>query len=164
MTTRDALVTQDTDVVWTSAGGDEVITLTSLADGAGRQGDEHDFSATFAARIRIALEVDFNAAPTAGLSVDVYWSSSHDGTDYDGECTGSDAAYNSEDDMNRLEYVGSLVASNDTDPQRASWVIFLPARYGLPVVSNQSGQVLTATGTDQIVTVTPLIDQLQSET
>ncbi len=63
--------------------------------------------------------------------------------------------------MQRLYYVGSLVCTNDTDPQRQSWVFFLPARYGLPVVSNQSGQALTATGTDQVLTVTPLIDEVQ---
>ena len=158
---NEVLVKQDTDVVWTSAGGDEVITLTSLADGDGRAGDEHDFGATFAARVRLSLELDFNVAPTSGEAVNVYWSSSHDGTDYDGECTGSDAAYNSEADAARLYYVGSLIASNDTDPQRASWVFFLPARYGLPVISNQSGQALTATGTDQVVTVTPLVDEVQ---
>ena len=158
---NDVLLTQGTTITWTSAGGDEVLTLTSLADGNGRMGEEHDFTATFPARARLELLVDFNAAPTAGNVVDVYWSSSDDGTNYDGECTGADAAYNSEDDMKRLQYVGSLAASNDTDPQRASWVFFLPARYGLPVVSNQSGQVLTATGTDQVVTVTPLVDQIQ---
>ena len=158
---NEILVKQDPDVVWTSAGGDEVITLTSLANGDGRMGDEHDFTATFSARIRISLEVDFNAAPTAGLTMDVYWSSSHDGADYDGECSGADGAYNSEDDMKRLYYVGSLVASNDTDPQRQSWVFPMPARYGLPVISNQSGQVLTNVGADQIVTVTPLIDEVQ---
>lgn len=158
---NEILQKQNTDVVWTSAGGDEVITLTSLATGNGRMGDEHDFGATHAARLRIMLEVDFDVAPTAGLVIDVYWSSSHDGTDYDGECTGADAAYNSEDDMNRLHYVGSLVASNDTDPQMASWVLFTPARYGLPVISNLSGQALTNVGTDQIVTVTPLVDEVQ---
>jgi len=158
---NEILQKQGTNVVWTSAGGDEVITLTSLVDGGGRMGEEHDFGATHAPRVRVSLEVDFNVAPTAGERMDVYWSSSHDGTDYDGECTGADAAYNSEDDMNRLHFVGSLVASNDTDPQRASWVFFLPARYGLPVVSNQSGQTLTNVGTDQIVTVTPLVDEIQ---
>lgn len=158
---NDILQTQESDVIWTSAGGTEVLTLTSLANGNGRMGDEHDFGATHSARCRIQLEVDFNAAPTAGLTMDVYWSSSADGTDYDGECTGADAAYNSEDDMKRLYWVGSLVASNDTDPQIASWVFWLPARYGLPVISNQSGQVLTATGTDQILTVTPLTDEVQ---
>jgi len=158
---NEILQKQGTDIVWTSAGGDEVITLTSLANGDGRMGEEHDFGATHAPRVRVSLEVDFNVAPTAGENVDVYWSSSHDGTDYDGECSGADAAYNSEDDMNRLHFVGSLIASNDTDPQRASWVFFLPARYGLPVVSNQSGQALTNVGTDQIVTVTPLVDEVQ---
>jgi len=158
---NDVLLTQGTTITWTSAGGDETLTLTSLANAAGRQGDEHDFSATFPAKVRIELEVDFNVAPTAGNTMDVYWSSSDDGTDYDGECTGADAAYSTEADLKRLHYVGSLAASNDTDPQRASWVFFLPARYGLPVVFNSSGQALTATGTDQIVTVTPLVDQIQ---
>ena len=151
---------QEATITWTSAGGDEVLTLTSLANGDGRQGDEHDFGAIFAQLVRIQLEVDFNAAPTAGLTVDIYWASSADGTNYDGECTGGDAAYNSEDDMKRLQWVGSLVASNDTDPQIASWLFFLPARYGLPVVSNQSGQVLTNVGTDQLVTVTPLVGDI----
>jgi hypothetical protein len=158
---REILQKQGTDVVWTSAAGDELLTLTSLADGNGRAGDEHDFGATHPQRIRISLEVDFNVAPTAGEVMEVFWASSHDGTDYDGEVSGTDAAYNSEDDAKRLHYVGVLVASNDTDPQRASWVFFLPARYGAPVVFNQSGQALTATGTDQILTVTPLIDEIQ---
>lgn len=152
----DETYSQGTTITWTSAGGDETLTLTSLGDGEGQAGDEHDFGASYVALVRIQLEVDFNAAPTAGLTMDVYWSSSIDGTDYDGECTGSDAGYDSEDDMKRLHFVGSLVASNDTDPQIASWLFFLPARYGLPVVSNQSGQDLTATGTDQILTVTPI--------
>ena len=147
---------QGTDIVWTSAGGDEVITLTSLANGDGRMAEEHDFGATHPEKVRLAMELDFNVAPTVGLTVDVFWASSQDGTDYDGECTGADAAYNDEDDMKKLHYVGSLICTNDTDPQRQSWVFFLPARYGLPVVSNQSGQVLTNVGTDQIVTVTPL--------
>lgn len=152
---------QDTDITWTSAGGDEVLTLTSLADGDGRMGEEHDFGITFPIRVRLSLEIDFNVAPTAGEVMEVFWSSSHDGADYDGECTGADAAYNSEDDAKRLHFVGVLVASNDTNPQRVSWVFFLPARYGLPVVFNQSGQVLTNVGADQIVIVTPLIDEIQ---
>ena len=150
--------TQGTSVTWTSSGGTETLTLTSLADGDGRAGDEHDFGSEFPTRVNVVMELDFNVAPTAGEVVNLYWSSSIDGTDYDGECTGSDAAYNDENDMKRLHWVGSFVCTNDTDPQRQSWVFYLPARYGLPVVSNQSGQALTATGTDQIVTVTPLTD------
>lgn len=158
---NEILQKQGTDITWSSAGGDEVITLTSLAAGDGRMAEEHDFGATHAPRVRISMELDFNAAPTAGLTVDLYWSSSNDGTDYDGECTGADAAYDDENDMKRLYWVGSLICTNDTDPQRQSWVFFLPARYGLPVVSNQSGQALTNVGTDQIIIVTPLIDEVQ---
>lgn len=152
----DETFAQLSSVVWTSSGGDEVITLTSLADGAGRMGEEHDFGAAFVALVRIQLEVDPNAAPTAGLVINVYWSSSIDGIDYDAECTGLDAAFDDEDDARRLYWVGSLVCTNDTDLQRQSWLFWLPARYGLPVVMNQSGQVLTSTGTDQILTVTPI--------
>jgi len=154
-------VKQGTTVTWTSSGGDEAINLASLANGDGRSGDEHDFGATFAGRAHVQMTLDFNAAPTAGATVDLYWSSSADGTDYDGECSASGTAYNSEADMKRLHYVGALVCSNDTDPQRASWVMFMPTRYGLPVVSNQSGQALTSSGTAQTIKVTELIDEVQ---
>jgi len=158
---NEILQKQGTSVVWTSSGGDEVLNLASLADGDGRAGDEHDFGATHAARYRVSLEVDLNAAPAAGEVIYVYWSSSRDGTDYDGECTGSDSAYNAEADMRRLHFIGALVVSNDTDVQRASWLFFLPARHGLPVINNQSGVAFTSTGTDQKLTVTPLIDEIQ---
>lgn len=148
--------TQGTDILWTSSGGDEVLTLTSLANGDGRAGDEHDFGANFPQFIRVEIELDFNVAPTAGEIVNLFWASSKDGTNYDGECSGSDAAYNDEDDLRRLTLIKSLVCTNDTDSQRASGLLRLPARYGLPVVSNQSGQALTSTGTDQKVTVTPI--------
>lgn len=157
---NEYLQKQGTDVVWTSSGGDETITLTSLANGDGRAGDEHDFGATHARRIRIAVKLDFNTTPTAGDVVNICWASSHDGTEYDGECTGSDEAFNSEDDAERLQFVTALRCSADTNPQQTSKVIGLPARYGLPVVINQS-TALTATGTDQVITVTPLIDELQ---
>jgi len=158
---NEVKVKQGTSITWTSSGGDETLDLSSLADGGGRAGDEHDFGATFPLRVHIQMTLDFNSAPTAGEVVDLYWAASPDGTNYDGECTGTDAAYNDENDMKRLHYVGTLVCTNDTDPQRQSWVFFLPARYGVPVVSNQSGQALTSTGTDQTVVVTPLLDEIQ---
>lgn len=148
--------TQGTSIVWTSSGGDKELDLSSLANNNGVQGEANDFGVNHSEKVRILLEVDFNAAPTAGLLMNVYWSSSHDNSNYDGECVTTGSAYSSDDDARRLWPVGNLAASNDTNPHRASWVFFLPARYGLPVVINKSGQVLTATGTDQIVTVTPM--------
>lgn len=152
--------TQGTTITWTSSGGDKVLTLTSLATATGRMGASNDFGATFPERVRVELTVDFNVAPTAGNVINVYWSSSQGGTNFDGECTGSDAAYSNTNDLRRLHWVGALSASNDTDLQRASWVFFLPARYGLPVVFNNSGQALTNVGTDQTVKVTPLIGDI----
>lgn len=142
------------------------ITLASLASATGRQSDAYDFGAifplgvTFPERVLIQLTVNFNAAPTAGLTMDVYWAASPDGVNYDGECGGADAAFVLAD-CARLYYVGSLVTSNDTGPQRASWVFFLPARYGVLVVYNASGQALTAVGADQVLTVTPLIGDVR---
>ena len=158
---NEVLTKQGTTLEWISSGGDYGLIMSSLANGDGRQGESGDFGATFASRVRIGVEFDFASAPTAGTTVDCYWSSSHDDTIFDGECTGSEGAYDSEADMARLYYVGSLVTSNDTDPQRTSWILHLPARYGLPVISNQSGQALTATAADQKVIVTPLIDEIQ---
>jgi len=150
---------QGTSLLWTSSGGDYTLTLTSLANGDGRAGAKADLgqgSANWPDLVNVTVELDFNVAPTAGSFVNVYWSGSIDNTNFDGECTGSDAAYNDENDMKRLDLVGTLICTNDTDPQRMSFVYAPKARYGLPVISNLSGQALTATGTDQKVTVTPL--------
>ena len=120
-------------------------------------GEKHDFGASFPTRVNVTLLLDFNVAPTAGERVDLFWSSSIDGTNFDAECTGSDAAFTEANNV-RLKLIGSLICTNDIDPQRVSWLFYLPARYGLPVVVNKSGQALTSTGTDQVVTVTPLTD------
>jgi len=158
---NEILQKQGTGVTWEASGGTEVLTLTSLADGAGRQGEEHDFGATHAPRVRIELEVVFAVAPAAGAVMSVYWSSSIDGTNYDAECTGSDAAFDDENDAVRLHLVGVFVVTNDTDVQRQSWIFFLPARYGLPVVMNAAAQALSETAADHKLTVTPLVDEVQ---
>lgn len=152
---------QQSDITWLDSGGTETLTLTSLAaDGGCRAGDEHDFTTggannPFPIRVRVELEVVFAVAPTAGGTVLVEWSSSKDGTDYDGECTGSDAAYTH---VGRGRHVGVMVVSNDTGIHRMSWDYFLPARYGLPVVQNNADQAFSATAADHLITVTPLLD------
>ena len=52
---NEILQKQGTSITWEPSGGDETLTLTSLADGNGRAGDEHDFGATHAPRVRIEL-------------------------------------------------------------------------------------------------------------
>jgi len=151
----DILQKQSVSLVWDNGAGYD-LTLASLANGAGRQGEKHDFGALFPQYARFELLLDFNVAPTAGNVVEVWWASSIDNTDFDAECTGADAAFATATKRFRLHFVGTLSASNDTDPQRASWLFALPARYGAPVIWNASGQALTATEADQVLTVTPL--------
>lgn len=151
---------QGTTIVW-NAGGDEALTLASLANNAGRAGDEHDFGEVHPSLARVEAQFDPSVAPTAGKVINIYWSSSADGTLYDGECGGSDVAYSAEEDTARLYPVGSFVFTASTNTQRQSWILLLPARYGLPVVFNLSGQALTATEADHYIKVTPLIDEAQ---
>ena len=48
--------------------------------------------ATHASRWRLFYKVDFAVAPTAGEVVEIYFAWSHDGTSYDGDHGGADAA------------------------------------------------------------------------
>ena len=156
------LITQGTTVTWDTVPTDETLTLTSLADAAARQGDEHDFGVDFAPMVRIELETIVGTAPTAGEPINVYWSSSQDGTNYDGEMGAADAAVSDLNQLKRCHHVGTLTVDDDTSTIRGSWVFALPARYGLPIIENQSGQALSATAGDHHVRVTPLTPEFQN--
>jgi hypothetical protein len=156
----DLLQKQGTTVTWQASDGTYVLTLTSLATAAGRKGAGHDFGATFPLRARIALKTLFASAPTAGLPVEVYWSSSHDNTDFDAGTAAGDAAMSDTDLLRQLTFVGVLPADNTTNSQQASWVFDIPARYGYPVVFNASGQALSSTAGDHVLSLTPLIDEV----
>lgn len=158
---NEILVKQGTALVWTSSGGDYTLDMTSLANNAGRAGAKADLGATFPPRLLVIAEFDFNAAPTAGNTMNIGLAASHNNTDFDAEVSGSDSAFSSDDDFRRLHPVGALSVSNDTNPQQSSWVVYTPSRYIVPVVMNKSGQALTSTGTDQIITIVPLIDEVQ---
>ena len=72
------------------------IDLTSLANGAARQGAKGDLGATRAARYSVTVGIEFDVAPTAGVEVEVYWSSSFSataGTGNAGGASGADAAW-----------------------------------------------------------------------
>src|SRR5512139_4206125 len=75
---------------------DYELDLTSLAAGSGRQGAKGDLGATRPAQHAVFLRWESGAAaPTAGGSIDVYWSSSISATaanDNAGGATGADAA------------------------------------------------------------------------
>lgn len=177
----EILVKQTTPVVWadstdyssTNSGLTRThqILLENLADGAARQGAKADLGATRAARYAVILGVEFETAPTAGLAVEVYWSSSVHATAATGNtggASGSDGAYKAgevEEWKKQLLYLGSLVATNDgnTTPQYQQIGEFCPpSRYGQPVVVNRSGQALNATdAVEMFVALIPITDELQ---
>lgn len=155
------LQAQQTARVWAASGGDEVLTLTSLANNAGRKGDGHDWGASHAGRVVVELKTAFAVGPTAGNIVEVYWCSSRDNSLFDGNQAVGDAALTDTDVNKQLHWIGNLVADNVTTVQVQSWVFYLPGRYGFPVVYNRSGQALSATAGDHRLAITPLPDEVQ---
>lgn len=156
---KDAAAT----IVWTSSGGDKAITLTSLASASARVGASYDRGTPRSRKMRFELEVDFGSAPTKGTTVDLYLITSSDNSKWDGGTAPTDAALGSVDTLPQLFFVGSLVVDDITTPnQITSWEVELSARYIAPVVhNNATGQSLTATGTDQIVRMIPIKDEVQ---
>lgn len=152
-----------TATVWTSSGGDLALTLTSLGNNAGRIGAPKDRGATRSRKMVFELQVDFGTSPTLGTTVDLYLITSSDNTNWDGGTTPTDAALGSVETLPQYIFVGSLICDDLTSPmQRATFEIELGARYIAPVVyNNGTGQSLSSTGTDQIVKMTPLIDEIQ---
>lgn len=160
---NEILVKNGTQTTWTSSGGDKAITLTSLANNAGRIGASLDRGATRSRRLRFTVQVDFATSPTDGTTVDLYLVTSDNNTNWDGGTSPTDAALGSADTLRNYIFVGSLVCDNLTSPnQLQSFEIECGARYIAPVLyNNATGQALTSTGTDQKIILTPIIDEVQ---
>lgn len=170
------LLNEGTPIVWadttdysaTNSGFTRThqLLLENIANGAGRQGAKADLGDPRPDVYTVIVGFEFQSAPTAGTEVEVYWSSSISGTAGTGNtggAGGSDAAYKAgeEDEWKRqLLYVGSLVATADgnTTPQYQciNSAFVPPARYGMPVVINKSGQSLnTADAIEMFIALIP---------
>lgn len=155
-----------TAVTWTSSGGTKAITLTSLANGAMREGAK---SATLIDGAKglpelcvFTLEAKVGSAATAGREISLFVGSSPSGTVGTGNpagLTGADAAVsNPTEKTPQLTLVGSLVLSNalGTGLQRSQELRYRPLQpFVVPVVYNDSGQAMGSTGTDHVITMTP---------
>lgn len=146
------------------------IDLTSLANGAARESDKVDLGATRARLYGVAVAIEFDVAPTAGNTVEFYWSASPSGTAgtaNDGGAAGADQAYQagSEDEWKRqLIFLGSLIATADaaTVVQRQTVGYFTPPeRYGQIIVVNKSGQALEGDAVEMYVALVPIVDEVQ---
>jgi hypothetical protein len=158
-----------TPQTWASSGGSQVITCTSLAAAAARQGAK---SSTFndgtlgnPIEYRIKLIMQFTSAPTASGTVDVYFgqsSSATAGTDNPGGLSGSDAAVTgavATDTSPQMDPAGSLVASNGIGTgvqQQSEFVIPRKGLYLCPLIVNNASQAFDSTALHTVLTVTPV--------
>jgi hypothetical protein len=156
-----------TAITWLASGGTNVLTLTSVAAGAGRQGALHDFgTAARAADFAWRAWVKFASTPVVGDVVEIYWKTS-DGTSPDNDDGTGDAAVSAEDKLRNLNFLGVITV----DEANASPVFaasgYLPwewvaHRYGAPVFWNRTADALSATAGDHGFSITPVPPQIQS--
>ena len=160
---NEILQKQGTSQLWTDAGtgADNLMDLTGLATTVGRKGDGHDWGTPFPRLFRVQLKVEFGTGPTSGSVVSVYWASSVDNSQFDGNLAAGDAAASDTDVHRQLHFIGNLVADNVTTVQSQSWWFAMPGRYGFPVVYNATNQSTSTDSADNTLTFTPIIDEVQ---
>jgi len=149
--------TQGTPILWKASGGDHVLTLTSLANGAGRKGDVHDFGANLPQFIRVEMKTKIASSPVLGKTVDIWWASSVDNSTFDALIAAGDAALSDVDLVYQMRPIGNLVLLANTNAQLQSFDFAIPARYGFPVIVNNSGQALSGTATDHAISIIPIL-------
>ena len=164
MATSKAYLLPETAITWKNTGGTELLTLTSVAAGAGRQGALHDFG-TVARSPEFAWRayVKFATSPVVGERVKIYWKSS-DGTSPDNDDGTGDIALSAKDKIKNLTYLGTIVVDeiSTTALMVASGDVYLPHRHGGPVFFNDSADALSSTATDHGFSLTPVPIQGQA--
>lgn len=167
----NALVQTGTEIVFKSSGGDAAITMTSVANAAGRQSVKADFGATRARYYDVFAEVELAATPTAGNLIDLYLNPSGSataGTDNLANCSGADAAYagyssNLSASVPQLLYIGSLVCTAQaTATVQVGYVgrVQIPQRYGSMVVVNNSGAAFHSSAANVRFRFVPVADTI----
>jgi hypothetical protein len=136
-----------------------LINSTSLSTGY-RQSAAVDNTTNLYADAHIYGHVKSNATPTANAAyfLFLYWSNDG-GTTYSNNASGSDAAYTSPDaDANIVQGATSITTAVASLVSyfkpfsfcQAAGLLFLPSKWGV-ILKNASGQTLTATGTDHVI-------------
>ena len=156
------LLTTGTPLSWKNTGGDAVITLTSLANAAARQGAKLSLGAFWDQVWDVLFTSSVAVSAVAGNLIEIWWASSTSataGTDNPGSTTGADAALATPAEYKfQLLFVGGLylTAAATTGIQRQKFTLRPPARYGMPVIVNSSGQALGGTAGDHEFRMTPI--------
>ena len=156
--TSKAYILPETALQWLNTGGDELLTLTSVAAGAGRQGALHDFgtsarSPAFTWRAYVIMAT----TPVVGETIDIYWKTS-DGTHPDNDDGTGDIAVSAEDKLKNLQYMGSIIIdeASTTPDFVAHGSLLHEHRHGSPVFWNATADALSSTATDHGFILTPV--------
>lgn len=159
-----------TPKTWDTVPTTYTITLTSLANGAAREGAKGDFNDAALGGLPVLLEVRLESAvavAAANGTVLELWAGESDsgtaGTDNPGNLTGADAALSNPSELKlQLDLVGALNLSNarGTNVQKQRFRYFPTCRYWIPVLVNLSGQALTGTAGNHKIVVTPYYNKI----
>ena len=153
-------------VTWSASGGDAVLRLSGLADGAARRGGQVDLGERFAELYLMTVEIPMASAPTAGETIEVYLARSPDGETWPAGAYGHEGPYKTGEVSEWKKQFGVPdavlpVTADDSDTMQTwSCVVRPMARYIAPVVANGAGVAVASLATGKI-TLTPLIKELQ---
>lgn len=157
-----------TKVTWAASGGDKLLTLTSLANNAAREGAKSEtlLELAFNNVMPVYLSFRFKSAvalaPTDGAEIEVYIGESDNatpGTNNPANLTGADAALANPDELKyQAIRAGVLRLSNarGTNVQEQMFLPYIPSRpYIIPLVVNKSGQALHGTAGNHALEMIP---------
>ncbi len=165
----------DAGTNWTvGSPTDVVLTLASVANGAGRQSTKFDFGATRAAAYALFGNVDFTGeTPTVGAVVSYYFSPSPVATQGDGNVAGNSGVDGAAPDgalgsitlgefVRQCVFIGNLVIHDGAVVQNGFvGILCPPTRYGQLVVVNSSGDLFENDDVEMHQVLSPIVDEVQ---
>ena len=149
------------------------LTLSALADGAGRQSAKFDFGANRARKFSVDAAFDFTGeTPTAGERVDIYFLPSHNSVAAEGNVAGNSGADAAAPDgalgsitlaefADQGVFIDSFIVHDGASVQCGHvGVLEPPSRYGQLLVINESGDAFEADNVESHVVLTPILDDV----
>lgn len=158
-----------TPLTMKASGGTSALSVASLANSNGtttgmRQGvtlDLGDASGFYPEAVRLSINRELAATPTASNAINFYGSWQAATGAGDANTSGSDASYtgyssNNLASVKQLEFLGSHICTANATTQKSSIVIYPKGRYLNLVEENTSGAAYAASETNQVLTFTPI--------
>lgn len=166
----------DAGTDWRAGGSPTiaVLTLSAVADGAGRQSTKVDLGALYAPQYDLFGCVDFTGeTPGASGTIDYFWAPSPVSTGGNGNVAGNsgiDAAapggalgsITLTEFINQCQSIGSLITHDGISVQNGFVGRFSPgARYGQLIVVNNSGDAFEADDVEMHQVLNPVVPESQ---